>query len=195
MSGTQSYYLNSYNTDSGMIISWLIYSPQYFLSRAPAGQPRPDLPEIQRWSDVAWIEWWNQCGGDVSKARNINYFLIHEANNRYWRQLAASEYLNSADGAWEFPLWNSPGNNISSMQSDLGKQFLASPLGRGVAWFLISHKDVLGKKEVTGIRVFRPEGVAASADTASMLLYVNDVVPGKSQKPRYKSGATCCVVL
>ncbi|KAF2097082.1 hypothetical protein NA57DRAFT_57687 [Rhizodiscina lignyota] len=192
MSGTMSTYWNSYDTNQGLIISWFVYSPQYYMQNPPAGVSHPELPEIQRWSDIAWVEWKGQCDNQINTIQKIKYFLVHDIQNEYWRELAKPKYFNPASESWAFPTWGQ--STYVSTDDAFGKRMLASPIGRGPAWFLISNKDTLGKKEITGIRIFRHQGTTANTDTASMLLYVEDVTEGR-KRLRYLDGSTRCVIL
>lgn len=192
MSGTESYYYNSYNADSGVIASWMIYSPEYFMQTWHNAGNHPELPEIRRWSDVAWIEWVHQCGGETNKIRNIKAFILHDINSRYWKDMVKSKHFNRRRQEWAFPTWDQ--SQPISIASDLGSELLASPLGRGVCWFLISNKAVLGRKQVSLIRVFRGEHTAASTNTASMLLYVDDA-DNVSTEPQYTDGKGCCDIM
>ena len=43
---------------------------------------------------------------------------------------------------------------VIEMTTDWGKALLGSPIGGGVAWFLINHKDALGDKRIRSVTVF-----------------------------------------
>jgi hypothetical protein len=61
-----------------------------------------------------------------------------------------------------------------SMESEEGKALLASPNGAGMAWLLIMHKGVLGRKTVGKVIVFADEGVKGPRPP-SLVFCVGDV--------------------
>ncbi len=131
-----------------MIVSLSMYSPEYFHKY----RPETVLPDIRRWSDVAFIEYRYQCGWDQRAIRKIKYFLIHGVQSQYWKNMVRDKYYDKRDKAWKFPLWEN--SRMISMESTLGKKLLASPVGRGPVNYplhLASHSRCANKPTYLGL--------------------------------------------
>ncbi|KAF2097081.1 hypothetical protein NA57DRAFT_77335 [Rhizodiscina lignyota] len=188
--GTQAQYLNYFNTEEGIIIMILAYGPAYMMTHREPIAPNPQLPEhIKQWSDVTWIEWQHQCNNNAGCIRKIKYFVIWHVNNIAFQHMAQYRYNWPDD---QIPEWSSERNQkmIISKHIHWAAPFIATPVGRAPAWFLISHKRDLGVKQITAVQVFRDQNQRTNTETGAMLMYVGAVTsPQRSKEPG------CCVIL
>ncbi|KAH6625587.1 hypothetical protein C7974DRAFT_313491 [Boeremia exigua] len=129
-----------------------------------------ELPHIRSSSDVTWA-FWNRAtaGGDIT---NIKYFfnclIVNPETQDLIRQ--AHEKMTpprSAPGMW-------PGTEFS-MDSEQGLALLGSPLGRSHGFFLIQHKEKLGRsKFISKARVFKSDAMSMPY----IVFYVQSAVAG-----------------
>ncbi|KAF2094142.1 hypothetical protein NA57DRAFT_80559 [Rhizodiscina lignyota] len=165
--GTMASYVNNYNPQGGMIIQ------RHAVSPGGTSQSQLDLmgvrPPVQVWSDITFPEWNNQAHESTLQVMNIKYFLIHAVSNDDTNDILKSIVENP-------PKWGEPDNKYYPMQGNKALRLLASPNGRGPAWFLINHKAQLGVTQITGFKVFRSE---ISEGLASILFFVERVAPQK----------------
>ncbi|KAL9026134.1 MAG: hypothetical protein Q9196_005152 [Gyalolechia fulgens] len=124
----------------GTIIAKNIHSP---LQR---GLPNQPLPALHRWSDVVWQNWTGVAG---AQARHLRYVIRENIITPDVRRLI--EYVEIAARPDDLDLpW--PGT-VYDMRSDDGRALLGSAHGLGVAWLVIDHSNVLGRK-IPAVRVF-----------------------------------------
>lgn len=145
-----------------MILGWWKYSPAHQAKeQKPPLEPTDPLPDLKRWSDVAYLVWAAECqkkGKDVSSLR---YVFSSPVENAETRGIIA----RAMDTAHEPPLW--PGRKEYTMDSDEGKAILGSPNGRGAALLLIQHKATMG--ETTTIEKV---AVFGEGEDTNLLFYV-----------------------
>ncbi|KAF2876222.1 hypothetical protein BDV95DRAFT_560268 [Massariosphaeria phaeospora] len=148
---TGATFLNIFNPEDGVIIAWGNYGPAY---RAKKKDPPIELlPKLQKWSDVAFLQWYATSGkGDSTK--NINYILQTPIENEESVSLIERALANTKK---ELKTW--PGVEFDA-ESDEGKAILGSPNGSGIGFFLTQHKKWLGNKMVVKLTVFQDDGVA-----------------------------------
>ncbi|KAL8953926.1 MAG: hypothetical protein Q9222_000213 [Ikaeria aurantiellina] len=112
--------------------------------RVNAGVDEP-VPRLSRWSDVVWQNWTAIAGGNANKLR---YIIREQIITEETREIM--EYIKVAkEDGLNLP-W--PGS-VYDMRSDDGKALLGTVYGLGVAWLIIDHSDVLGRK-IPAIRIF-----------------------------------------
>src|ERR1700761_7427769 len=143
---TEAQFYNTYNVHDGLLCAWSNYGPAYQTRK----QSNPVLPNLKQWSDVVFLEWQNQAGGTggtIPAPKNVLRISILNTDtlnliDQVMRNLPDTE-RPPGQASWgvRLPPW--PGKTFS-INSDAGKVLLASPNGRGTAWFLIQHKEKFG---------------------------------------------------
>jgi hypothetical protein len=134
--GTQAAFINWFNTQHGVIISTTNFGPADAskpANRPPDAVANPAVPEIKTWADIVWVEWRSQCEQNPTCIRGIKYFVRFNIINQDWKDIARRRY-----GTAGLPLWNGARNQKMGFDRQWASQFVASPNGRGPAWFLIS---------------------------------------------------------
>ncbi|KAL8996224.1 MAG: hypothetical protein Q9169_004202, partial [Polycauliona sp. 2 TL-2023] len=135
---TGGYYHNFMLPTSGAIIAAENYSPRF-------KQPLGPIPPLNRWSDIIWLSWL------ASGGNGRNLILILRSNIITQSTRDVLEFIHGADqDNLQLP-W--PGRAYSTLTTREGKALLATSHGRGVAWLLADHGDVLGRR-VPVARVF-----------------------------------------
>lgn len=139
-----AYFSNTYIPSAGVIVCWERYGPEV------ARRLNAVMPDVKRWSDIAWVEWKLQCNNSPDEIRNIKYFLAVDVRNFFTVNFAEKVYnihwnlelepSQGPNGAY-YPLFTD--NWIKDLKPDdkddeWGRAVLASPNVRGAAWFLIS---------------------------------------------------------
>jgi hypothetical protein len=108
-----------------------------------------------------FLEWQNQAGGSggiIPAPKNVLRISVLNTDtlaliDQVMRNLPDTE-RPPGPAIWgvRLPPW--PGKTFS-IDSDAGKVLLASPNGRGTAWFLIQHKAKFGVKWIDQITIFK----------------------------------------
>ena len=155
--------MNSYNVYYGMVVVATVTSPQ-FSARWDENKGSV-IPVVKAWSDISWVEYFNQAGGSTHTAAGIKYFLIHTVINFETREVIEELQPNT-------PKWGDENNQYFSTATKRNRALLGTPLGRGVSYFLFNHKQQLGVKEISGFRIFMHD---TALTFPSILFYVEDV--------------------
>lgn len=138
-------------------------------------------PRIDRWSDIAWVEWMNQCGQNLDCIRGIRHFAAHHCQNDETRALARQLYgvnLKGDRNTATIPRWSSRRSRQVSWVERAGRELMSCPNVRGFSWMrelqnahspghhmirltdangtsaVIQHNQYLGNKLITGINVY-----------------------------------------
>ena len=115
--------------------------------KVAAGELPPDqpFPALNRWSDVVWQNWTGLAG---TQARQLRYVMHENIDTLDTRKVI--EYIEVAGpDSLNLPY---PGT-VYDMRSDDGKALLGTAHGMGVAWLVIDHSNVPGRK-IPAVRVF-----------------------------------------
>ncbi|KAL8786034.1 MAG: hypothetical protein Q9213_003016 [Squamulea squamosa] len=107
--------------------------------------PGSPLPILHRWSDVVWQNWTAIAGNDASQLRFIMHQDVFTSSTRKLMEYVEVVEKDNLDLPW-------PGQTYD-MRSDDGKALLGPVHGLDVAWLIIDHSDVLGRK-LPAIRIF-----------------------------------------
>ncbi|KAL8748839.1 MAG: hypothetical protein Q9184_007057 [Pyrenodesmia sp. 2 TL-2023] len=124
-------YLNTFIPSFGTIITESNYSPKF---TAPGAK----IPPLWRWSDIVWLLWTQEAGAN---ARNLKYIVRNNVNTPATRELM--EYIEVKDPDTLNLPW--PGKSYD-MSTEEGLALLATSHGQDVAYLVIDHSDVLGRK-------------------------------------------------
>ncbi|KAH8704001.1 hypothetical protein BGW36DRAFT_423532 [Talaromyces proteolyticus] len=157
---TYGHYASSIDVNTGLFVAEDNYSPKEMIKnnggKYRAGQMPPSL---DNWADVTYLQWLQAATDLGGKPRDINarlpnlkYFARFHIINTESQGIINHALKNVGEqlGPW-------PGRSFS-MRTDEGKAILGSPNGRGVAFFLYQHKDLLGIKTVGSVTVFSTTG-------------------------------------
>lgn len=157
-----------------MILGWWKYSPFSQASeQKPPLDPSDPLPDLKRWSDVAYMVWAAECLKKSEPVSNLRYIFSSPVENAE----SQGNIARAMKTTMKSPLW--PGRKEYSMDRDEGKAILASPNGRGAALLLIQHKVQLGERiTIEKAAVFR-EG-----EETNLLFYVRKPDQAQGQKKR-----------
>ncbi|ORY08187.1 hypothetical protein BCR34DRAFT_616466 [Clohesyomyces aquaticus] len=137
---TQATYYTVINADAGMIVAWWKFSPasQGKKQKPPIDPAKDPLPDLQHWSDVAYVLWKDECEKKEKDLSSIRYIFSSPARNPETQGLVARAMDNTSPP----PSWS--GRKEFTMDTDEGKAILGSPNGRGAAMMLIQHKATMG---------------------------------------------------
>ncbi|KAJ8115284.1 hypothetical protein OPT61_g3034 [Boeremia exigua] len=143
---TGAFYKFGIETTTGTIFGLDRYSPEAASVNAEPPIQKDGLPELMRFSDIAWL-FWDQL--QTKEKHHIQHFfcatILNEETQRAIRR--ALEKTNQ-----EFSVW--PGA-LFKTDTDEGKVLLGSPNGRAFGYFLAQHKAEIGRNlYISEIRVF-----------------------------------------
>lgn len=140
------FYSNVMNTDGG------IFALQNFSPRARGasqvppldGSPGHELVPLQTWADVAFLEWTDACKGDEKCIKGLTMVTKCHTNSNATMQIG-SQALGGPEkwGVWPGQSFNKDSQQFAALMS--------TPVGRGVAWLLLTHREQLGWKDVESV--------------------------------------------
>ncbi|KAL9629697.1 MAG: hypothetical protein Q9204_005129 [Flavoplaca sp. TL-2023a] len=131
------YYVPSHNA----ILAKYVESPKYLLGKrnVPAANIPSLVPPLNRLSDMSWYTY-SKYAPNPAGLRYIGHHFISnpESSDIIDQILKATYNTNTPNIAW-------PGLQ-ASINTDPGKALLATPNGVGIAWLLMDHAGVLGRR-------------------------------------------------
>lgn len=141
---TWGIYENIYNPTQGAIIATQNFGPRFQDS-----SPTADIPALEKWSDVVWLDWQNTCSTANVNPNTIEYFFRWHITNDSGTQDIINQALGGKDNlhAW-------PGTKIMTSTTN-GQALLGSAHGYGIVYFLMQHQAALGMKTVDYITAFQ----------------------------------------
>ncbi|KAF2736416.1 hypothetical protein EJ04DRAFT_562469 [Polyplosphaeria fusca] len=141
---THGMYITLFDKEDGFILGLSKYSPSHM---GPLQHPPVNVfPDLQRWSDIAFLQWQQLMGNNVG---NVKYIMSWSIDNPACKTVMKKAFEKT--GAVLAP-W--PGVTYG-MDSEEGKALLGCPNGVGIGWFLVQHKKQLGNTIVEKIVVFQ----------------------------------------
>ncbi|KAF2748228.1 hypothetical protein M011DRAFT_486081 [Sporormia fimetaria CBS 119925] len=156
---TGASFLYSINPQDGVLMALSLSSPQHAVASWNPPLPADQLPKLQKSSDVAWGIWKMRAGTNV---KNLRYFLaltvINELTNRI---------LIRATGGRVQP-W--PGVTFTS-ETEEASALLGTPNSVAIGYLLMQHKEELGNRWVSAVRVFHCD---TDHKTPCLLYYITD---------------------
>lgn len=102
-----------------------------------------DFPELQKVSDVVFLQWQAVAGNYLPR---INCIISYSITNRETPAAISRALGNSPYAYW-------PGSTYT-MDTEEGQALLGTPNGAGVGFMLSRHKAQLGIKTVSSVSVF-----------------------------------------
>ncbi|KAJ5584303.1 uncharacterized protein N7459_004103 [Penicillium hispanicum] len=143
-------YINYFNTVDAAIIADMNISPQEI-----AGDCGELLPDLQKWSDVVFLQWQGLYQTANKPLEAPKYVIQKGVANSATKQAARKALGKGAD----FDDWSEIKDGKTFRQGeDEYWALLASPLGRGSAWFLTQHKPQFGLMTVSEITLWGGQG-------------------------------------
>ena len=140
--------------------------PRWRISQIPIAP----VPQLYRWSDIAYFVWANACSTANVNPNTIQYFFRYHINNDSGTQDIIKQAAGVTSAAGLKP-W--PGMKFDTTTPQ-GEALLGSAHGFGVAWFLQQHQATLGKKAVDYITVFQTTDASVGTQY-NMMIHVADV--------------------
>lgn len=155
-SGTYEILLNA---AGGALIATESSGPSH-LTKADILGPGEELVALQQWSDVAFLAWKHESGGNI---RNLKYIVQSIIINPITVDIIGRilESRKETVKPW-------PGLKIPMTDPD-AQALLGSPNGGGVAWLLIQHKEQLGLKVPDAVTIY-----GRSSTSRSLVFWIAD---------------------
>jgi hypothetical protein len=151
---TEAHYSGFLNWKAGLLIAHYNFGPQDGISRY--GLSDSPLPELQHWSDLAFLQWkmLDQIGVGHGPLRYVLRASIANTDT-----IAIVSHVLGMDASYQpasyasRPLW--PGVSFS-MDQEQAHAILGTPNGSGVGWLLAQHQGDpdLGRKVLDKVTVF-----------------------------------------
>ncbi|EEU39850.1 uncharacterized protein NECHADRAFT_39412 [Fusarium vanettenii 77-13-4] len=121
--------------------------------------PNSLTTHIKKWSDMAWIQWFNTCKFQEGDVTTLKYIIRSWITNHTTLSLIFEAILNKNDkdgkgtriGRWNERITLTVDDNPDEFHAILG-----SPNGAGSAYLLINHKDKLGVRVINKVDIFVP---------------------------------------
>ena len=85
---------------------------------------------------------------------DIKAFVAVSVYNDFTQQILRQILYDRCLGGKPWQKYGDEDNEVIDINSDNGKAILASPNGRGFLHFLLSHRQQLGQKTITGVKIF-----------------------------------------
>ncbi|KAF2092902.1 hypothetical protein NA57DRAFT_81833 [Rhizodiscina lignyota] len=159
---TEGSYTFIMNPVQGMLIAWNAISPQAKVKEAEDTHQEngpTTVPEVSQFSDIAYVNW-----DDVTqdKAGGIRGIIHPHIWNIDTMTVLYRIFTNNPDAEAPKELLSIPGSKAwpgttYKPDTDEFNALLGTPLGSGVAWFLIQHKEALNTKTIQHIIVFHDD--------------------------------------
>ena len=146
---TGGYYKNLYNARQGWIVAEDIFSPA-----RTSGRPVQDLPLLQTWSDVTWLEYVHQCqilGNPGSSPSGLRYIFDKDVTTPRTRATIDEALRRRGVHPADFP------GHSFDMTTNEGLAIYSTAHGTGPYWLLADHSVEIGKK-ISRVTVFNAGG-------------------------------------
>jgi hypothetical protein len=165
---TNGQYQNDYNPE--FIVSLMNESP-----RAVAAEDMPPhegpFPELERQSDLMFLEYQRKMEEMHKPMTGLKGLLRAGVINSESKNIAAKALGMTTFNGARLPAW--PGRDFQA-DSDEAAALCASPNGVAAVWLLANHKEQLGHKTISKVRVY------GDYNTLSFLFVFEDVDDGSS---------------
>ncbi|KAF2121147.1 hypothetical protein BDV96DRAFT_594378 [Lophiotrema nucula] len=134
------------NVDDGIIIAWVKYGPKW-AGREMVHPPVENgpYPKLKQWADIVFLDWQRTARARQKDISNLKYFIssgvLNDETKAIVRRALKSDDICEGNYGWD-------NHKEIKMDTEEGKAVLSSPNGRGMALFLIRHKQALGKRSI-----------------------------------------------
>ncbi|KAF1924504.1 uncharacterized protein M421DRAFT_8806 [Didymella exigua CBS 183.55] len=132
---------------SGVLLALDRKSPQFAGSKRNPRVQGDGLPELQSFSDVAWLKWKGATGRTPTSMR---YFASLSITNDETRGII--NIVLSRANFDQLPAW--PGHDVDP-NTEEGAALLGSPNALAFSYFLVQHKATLGDLKISKITIFK----------------------------------------
>ncbi|KAF2727802.1 hypothetical protein EJ04DRAFT_570066 [Polyplosphaeria fusca] len=123
-----------------------------------------DLPALKRTSDIIWGVWKQFAGGN-----KLDQIIVHNIVNGATQN--ALRRANKQVGV-TLEYWDK-GHNFPTGTEEFNA-LLGTPIGNGIAWLLIQHKEALGRSVVKGIKTFGLDGSLVISKDLAWVISIGD---------------------
>lgn len=134
------------------------YAPEFIISTnnyGPRVAREPDIngpfPRLERQSDVMFLEYQHRMEAMSKPMTGLKGIIRSSVANEETKSIVAKALGMSSYNPDELPRW--PGRDFD-VDSDEAAAILASPNGRAPVWLLGTHKEQLGHKTISKLRVY-----------------------------------------
>ncbi|KAF7886125.1 hypothetical protein EAF00_010228 [Botryotinia globosa] len=135
------------NFTHGVIVAYNLLSPcQVEISKDIKS---PMIPDLSRWSDIAYLQWAEVCKFHGTRMSNLIYVVQHHITNQTTLEVIKEVLKKRGESL-------APSGCVVSMKdSDShGAALLGTPDGKGVAWLLAQHKEALKDSTIISVEIF-----------------------------------------
>ncbi|KAF2826952.1 hypothetical protein CC86DRAFT_249085, partial [Ophiobolus disseminans] len=126
---------------TGLFIATSNITPAYMVSRL--GCPNMKVPELNHWSDIAYLQWTNGMPHVVADLKAIVRLNIENVNT-----ISVIDRIK-ADLSKKLGVFLD-----ANLETEQAKALLGTPNGAGGAWLLSQHQRELGHKVVGQVTLF-----------------------------------------
>ncbi|KAL8728268.1 MAG: hypothetical protein Q9166_005508 [cf. Caloplaca sp. 2 TL-2023] len=146
---TNAAYHGYYIPISNTIIMTITYSPQHYVRGRGVedDEVKEYIPRLNQVSDVAWEVW----TAITNSPQKLRFYAVDGIFNTITSPVMDYLFQRDRPGALNVP-WDR--RLTYGLDSDEGKMLLATPTGIAVAWILIHHKQLLGRRDPR-VSIFR----------------------------------------
>ncbi|KAF1347246.1 hypothetical protein EJ07DRAFT_30722, partial [Lizonia empirigonia] len=121
-------------------------SPRYAGRQRKPKVEGDGLPDLQSFSDIAWLKWKASTGSAPSSMR---YFASISITNIETNGVIAK--VLSQAGYTEVPAW--PGYDVDA-NTEPGAALMGTPNALAFSYFLVQHKTSLGNLKISKVTLF-----------------------------------------
>ncbi|TGO50254.1 hypothetical protein BOTNAR_0399g00010 [Botryotinia narcissicola] len=109
----------------------------------------PIIPDLSRWSDIAYLQWAEVCKFHGTKVSNINYVIQHHTTNQITLEVIKEVPKKRKESL-------APSGCVVSMKDSNGRgaALLGTQNGKGVAWLPAQHKEAFKDLTIISAEIF-----------------------------------------
>ncbi|KAL2062143.1 hypothetical protein VTL71DRAFT_6409 [Oculimacula yallundae] len=154
---SEGFYRAVYNVAGGSIIADHNESPGH-ANDQKARKDRSPIVHLNTWADLTFLVWQKQAGQNVKNIKHIFRSLITNKETKYYMLKAILDSNNKLGNYKDRVIFTKDGiEGALPGDQDQGnglRAILASPNGKGVFWFLQTHKAQLGLKTIEKVAIW-----------------------------------------
>ncbi|KAM0144935.1 hypothetical protein ACHAP3_000054 [Botrytis cinerea] len=147
LKGPIPHYALAMNFTHGVIVAYNSMSP--YQAELLKDVKSPIIPDLSRWSDIAYLQWAEVCKSHGTEMSNLKYVIRHHVTNQITSQVI-KEVLGKRGESL------TPSGCVVSMGdgNGHGTALLGTPNGKGVAWLLAQHKETFKDMTIISVEIF-----------------------------------------
>lgn len=147
---SSGYYVNVYNTQDGVIYAVSNYGPSYMEDLHALQILHAQRVPLRQWSDVAFLVWQELCTTNHDDVKGLRAIVQSNVINTDTLYIVTEVLEDDGEDMDDLPF---PGVYYGKGTSQF-TAILATPNCYGVAFLLWQHRNQLGWKDITGIRLY-----------------------------------------